>query len=113
MFALWGLGQMSLSKYIVVVDGDVDVQNTDTVMFYVGANVDPERDIQIVRGPVDVLDHASNMSGFGGKMGIDATRKWPTEGFTRPWPKKIATAGETARRADQVWQKISKGWKPS
>src|SRR5690606_10432595 len=94
MYALWGLGQMSLTKWIVVVDADVDVQSTDEVMFYVGANVDPERDIQIVHGPIDVLDHASDMSGHGGKIGIDATRKWASEGFPRRWPKELAMSPE-------------------
>jgi len=103
MYALWGLGQMSLTKYIVVVDSDVDVQNTDTVMFYVGANVDPERDIQIVRGPIDVLDHASDMSGFGGKMGIDATRKWASEGFPRKWPKELEMTDSVIETVTARW----------
>ncbi len=80
--------QMSLTKWIVVVDADVDGQSTDEVMFYVGANVDPERDIQIVHGPIDVPDHASDMTGHGGKIGIDATRKWASEGFPRRWMKE-------------------------
>ena len=103
MFALWGLGQMSLTKWIVVVDADVDVQNTDEVMFYVGANVDPERDIQIVHGPIDVLDHASNMSGHGGKIGIDATRKWESEGFPRQWPKELEMDRETVELVNRRW----------
>ncbi len=103
MYALWGLGQMSLTKYVVVVDSDVDVQNTDTVMFYVGANVDPERDIQTVRGPIDVLDHASNMTGFGGKMGIDATRKWASEGFPRRWPKELEMTSEVVEKVSARW----------
>jgi 4-hydroxy-3-polyprenylbenzoate decarboxylase len=104
MYALWGLGQMSLTKYIVVVDADVDVQNTDTVMFYVGSNVDPTRDIEIVRGPIDVLDHATDMSGFGGKLGIDATRKWKTEGFPREWPRELEMTPEIIERVDARWQ---------
>jgi 4-hydroxy-3-polyprenylbenzoate decarboxylase len=104
MYALWGLGQMSLSKYIVVVDSDVDVQNTDSVMFYVGANVDPERDVQIVRGPIDVLDHATNMSGFGGKMGIDATRKWKSEGFPRLWPNELEMTEEVIAKVSARWK---------
>ncbi|MCE7933690.1 MAG: menaquinone biosynthesis decarboxylase [Chlorobi bacterium CHB2] len=104
MYALWGLGQMSLSKYIVVVDSDIDVQNTDTVMFHVGANVDPQRDIQIVRGPIDVLDHASDMSGWGGKMGIDATRKWRSEGFPREWPKELEMTPEIVDAVSARWK---------
>ena len=104
MYALWGLGQMSLSKWIVVVDADVDVQNTDEVMFYVGANVDPERDIQIVHGPIDVLDHASPMTGHGGKIGIDATRKWESEGFPRIWPKDLRMDPATTALVDRRWE---------
>jgi 4-hydroxy-3-polyprenylbenzoate decarboxylase len=104
MYALWGLGQMSLTKYIVVVDSDIDVQNTDTVMFHVGANVDPERDIQIVRGPIDVLDHASDMTGWGGKMGIDATRKWKAEGFPREWPKELEMTEDTIEKVTARWR---------
>ncbi len=103
MYALWGLGQMSLTKYIVVVDGDVDVQNTDTVMFHVGANVDPQRDMQFVRGPIDVLDHASDMTGLGSKVGIDATRKWKSEGFPRQWPKELEMTGETVAKVSARW----------
>jgi 4-hydroxy-3-polyprenylbenzoate decarboxylase len=103
MYALWGLGQMSLSKWIVVVDADVDVQSTDEVMFYVGANVDPERDIQIVHGPIDVLDHASPMTGHGGKIGIDATRKWESEGFPRIWPKDLRMDPDTVSLVDRRW----------
>lgn len=104
MFALWGLGQMSLTKYIVVVDADVDVQNTNTVMFHMGANVDPERDMQFVRGPIDVLDHASDISGIGSKVGIDATRKWKGEGFVREWPKELAMAEEIIDLVSQRWE---------
>jgi 4-hydroxy-3-polyprenylbenzoate decarboxylase len=103
MYALWGLGQMSTTKYIVVVDSDVDVQNTDSVMFYVGSNVDPERDVQIVRGPIDVLDHATNMTGWGGKLGIDATRKWKAEGFPREWPKELQMTAEVIERVTKRW----------
>lgn len=103
MNALWGLGQMSLTKYIVVVDSDVDVQNTDTVMFYVGANVDPQRDMQFMRGPIDVLDHASDMTGLGSKVGIDATRKWKSEGFPREWPKELEMPDEVIATVSRRW----------
>jgi 4-hydroxy-3-polyprenylbenzoate decarboxylase len=112
MNACWGLGQLMFSKTVIVVDKDVDVQNEAEVAWIVGTHYDPERDIQFTRGPVDDLDDASDLQAIGSKMGIDATRKWPTEGFNRPWPKKIAGAAETARKADDVWQKIRKGWKP-
>jgi len=77
----------------------------------VGTHYDPERDIQFTRGPVDDLEDASDLPAFGSKMGLDATRKWASEGFKRPWPKKISTTEEAARKAEEMWQKIGKGWK--
>jgi Cys-rich repeat protein len=86
MSAIWGLGQAMFTKCIVVVDEDVDVQNVREVVWKALNNIDPERDIQFVMGPVDSLDHASRLANYGSKMGVDATRKWPEEGFTRRWP---------------------------
>jgi 4-hydroxy-3-polyprenylbenzoate decarboxylase len=93
------------SKVIVVVDEDVDVQNYSDVAWKALNNIDPERDIEFVHGPVDSLDHASRLPNYGSKMGIDATRKWPTEGFTRPWPGVIAMPDEIKRRIDTLWKK--------
>lgn len=101
--ALWGLGQMMLSKFIVVVDGDVDVHNLEDVMFHVAANCDPRRDTFIVDGPLDILDHASPVCGVGSKMGFDATRKWPDEGHPRDWPEKIVMSDSIKARVDQRW----------
>ena len=92
MNACWGLGQLMFSKTVIVVDKDVDVQNLSEVAWIVGTHIDPERDIQFTRGPVDDLEDASDLPAYGSKMGIDATRKWPSEGFKRPWPTKIGTA---------------------
>jgi len=100
MHALWGLGQMMLTKIIVVVDEEVDVQNSSEVIWRVGNNIDPERDVCFVRGPVDILDHAARLPGFGSKMGVDATRKLPGEGFSRPWPEAIEMSPEVKARAD-------------
>jgi 4-hydroxy-3-polyprenylbenzoate decarboxylase len=111
MNAFWGLGQLMFSKTILVVDKDVDVQNEAEVAWIVGTHYDPERDIQFTRGPVDDLEDASDLPAYGSKMGIDATRKWPSEGFTRPWPKKVATTEDAARKADALWAKIQRGWK--
>jgi 4-hydroxy-3-polyprenylbenzoate decarboxylase len=111
MNAVWGLGQLMFSKTVIVVDKDVDVQNEAEVAWIVGTHYDPERDIQFTRGPVDDLEDASDLPAYGSKMGIDATRKWASEGFTRPWPKKISTSADAARRAEEIWQRISKGWK--
>ena len=68
--------------------------------------LDPERDVQFSLGPVDTLDHAARMQDFGSKMGIDATRKWLTEGFTRPWPDELVTDAETKKRVDAVWKSL-------
>ena len=89
MNAIWSLGQAMFTKCIIVVDEDVNVQDIADVTLKVLNHIDPERDIQFTLGPVDSLDHASRLPNYGSKMGIDATRKWPTEGFTRPWPDEI------------------------
>src|SRR5207245_11274646 len=89
MSPIWGLGQAMFTKCIVVVDEDVDVQNVREVVWKALNNIDPERDIQFTMGPIDSLDHSSRLPNYGSKMGIDATRKWPGEGFTRPWPGVI------------------------
>ena len=112
MNAFWGLGQLMFSKTIIVVDKDVDVQNEAEVAWIVGTHYDPERDIQLTKGPVDDLEDASDLPAFGSKMGIDATRKWPSEGFKRQWPTKIATSPAAARKAEALWEKIRQGWKP-
>jgi 4-hydroxy-3-polyprenylbenzoate decarboxylase len=93
------------SKVIVVVDEDVDVQNYREVAWKALNHIDPERDIQFVMGPVDSLDHASRLANYGSKMGVDATRKWPEEGFTRPWPEQIRMSRDVCRRVDQLWRR--------
>jgi 4-hydroxy-3-polyprenylbenzoate decarboxylase len=105
MHAIWGLGQAMFSKVIVVVDEDVDVQNTSEVAWKALNNIDPERDIQFVMGPVDSLDHASRLANYGSKMGVDATKKWPEEGFTRPWPGVIKMPDEVRKKVDELWKK--------
>ncbi len=105
MHAIWGLGQAMFTKCIVVVDEDVDVQNYSEVAWWAFNNIDPERDIEFVHGPVDTLDHASRLPDFGSKMGVDATRKWASEGFQRPWPKPIRMDEETKRRVDELWRR--------
>jgi 4-hydroxy-3-polyprenylbenzoate decarboxylase len=89
MHGLWGMGQMMFTKYIVVVDDDVDVHNTREVLFRLCANTDPQRDSIFTKGPADVLDHATSEMAMGSKLGIDATKKLPGEGFKRPWPPLI------------------------
>ena len=111
MNAFWGLGQLMFSKTIIVVDKDVDVQNEAEVAWIVGTHYDPERDIQFTRGPVDDLEDASDLPAFGSKMGVDATRKWKSEGFSRQWPTRISTSSEAARKAEERWAKIRQGWR--
>ncbi|MFM7213943.1 MAG: UbiD family decarboxylase [Verrucomicrobiota bacterium] len=98
MHGLWGMGQMMFTKYIIVVDADVDVHNLSEVLFHLFADTDPQRDSLITRGPADVLDHATSEIAVGGKMGFDATRKIPGEGFRRPWPPLIRMDDEVRRR---------------
>ena len=105
MHAIWGLGQAMFSKVIVVVDEEVDVQNVREVAWKALNNIDPERDVQFVLGPVDSLDHASRLVNYGSKMGVDATRKWPGEGFTRPWPDVIEMSTNVKARVDELWKK--------
>jgi 4-hydroxy-3-polyprenylbenzoate decarboxylase len=105
MHALWGMGQAMFTKCIVVVDEDVDVQNLREVAWKALNNIDPQRDIEFCLGPVDSLDHASRLPNFGSKMGVDATRKWPEEGFQRPWPGVIRMSEEVRRRVDELWRK--------
>jgi len=83
------MGQMMFTKYIIVVDEDVDVHDTSQVLFRLCANTDPQRDAIFTKGPADVLDHATSLIAVGTKLGIDATRKLPGEGFKRPWPPLI------------------------
>ncbi len=104
MHALWGLGQAMFTKCIVVVDENVDVHNLSEVAWRALNNIDPERDIEFAHGPIDSLDHASRLANFGSKMGVDATRKWKEEGFTRPWPDVIRMTPEVKRRVDELWR---------
>jgi 4-hydroxy-3-polyprenylbenzoate decarboxylase len=106
MNGIWALGQAMFTKCIVVVDEDCDVQDLREVVLRAFNNIDPERDIQFTLGPVDSLDHASRLPDFGSKMGIDATRKWPSEGFTRPWPDEITMDPETKARVTARWREF-------
>jgi 4-hydroxy-3-polyprenylbenzoate decarboxylase len=108
MHAIWGLGMLSLTKGIVVVDDHVDVHDYAQVMFYVGANVDPKRDVVITEGPLDHLDHAPTLQFFGGKLGIDATAKGPLEG-TREWPPEIEMSDEVQALVDRRWDEYGIG----
>jgi 4-hydroxy-3-polyprenylbenzoate decarboxylase len=108
MNAIWSLGQAMFTKCIIVVDEDVDVQDLADVTLKVLNHIDPERDIQFTLGPIDSLDHASRLANYGSKMGIDATRKWPTEGFSRPWPDEIVMDAKTKALVDRKWKALAK-----
>jgi len=104
--ALWGLGQMMLTKIIAVFDEEVDIQNVSEVLWRLGGNIDPKRDIFFSEGPVDVLDHAAPHSLYGSKMGIDATRKIEGEEHFRPWPEDIKMSQDVVKRIDAIWAEL-------
>ncbi|QSR86357.1 menaquinone biosynthesis decarboxylase [Candidatus Methylacidiphilum infernorum] len=101
MHGLWGMGQMMFTKIIVVVDEDVDVQNTSEVLFHLCANVDPQRDFLFTRAPTDSLDHAQSLPNIGSHVGIDATKKFPSEGYKRQWPEKISMPKEIIQKVEE------------
>jgi len=102
MHALWGLGQMIFVRYLIVVDADVDVQDLSEVLYRVGLQADPARDLELVEGPVDQLSISNPVPNLGGKVGIDATRKGPEDGFPRPWPEEIRSDPAAVAAADRV-----------
>ncbi len=106
MNAIWSLGQAMFTKVLVVVDHDVNVQDFREVVWKALCAIDPERDVQFSLGPVDTLDHAARMQDFGSHMGIDATRKWASEGFERPWPDQIVMDAKTKARVDVLWESL-------
>lgn len=106
MNAIWGLPGAMFTKCMVVVDHDVNVHDLKEVAWKAFNHIDPERDIQFVLGPVDQLEHASRLANFGSKMGIDATRKWASEGFTRPWPDEIVMDPEVKKKVDAMWASL-------
>ncbi|HYT55694.1 MAG TPA: menaquinone biosynthesis decarboxylase [Verrucomicrobiae bacterium] len=106
MHALWGLGQMMFTKTLIVVDHDVNVHDLSEITWIVGNHIDPKRDMLFVEGPVDVLDHAAPILGYGSKVGVDATRKWRSEGFERGWPDAIVMDDKTKKYIDSIWDKL-------
>ncbi|MEI8388635.1 MAG: menaquinone biosynthesis decarboxylase [bacterium] len=98
--AVWGLGQLMFTKFVIIVDSDVDVHDISAVSWKIFNNTDPSRDCVITKGPLDVLDHSCDLSGYGGKMGIDATKKWDSEGFTREWPEEILMSEDIKKKVD-------------
>ncbi|HWJ12861.1 MAG TPA: menaquinone biosynthesis decarboxylase [Gemmatimonadaceae bacterium] len=106
MNALWGQGLMSLAKVLVVVDSWVNVRDPQEAWWVALNNIDPQRDARFTMGPMDVLDHSSRAFTYGSKVGFDATRKLPEEGFTRDWPDVIEMDDDTKRRVDAMWSRL-------
>ncbi len=105
-YALLGMGLMSLEKNIIVFDEWIDVHDIGQVLWAWGNNADPSRDVLILKGPIDVLDHSTNEVGFGGKMIVDATTKWKEEGYPREWPEVIKMDEEVKKKIDSMWDSL-------
>jgi 4-hydroxy-3-polyprenylbenzoate decarboxylase len=103
MHAIWGAGQMALTKFIIIVDDHVNVHDEQDVLFHLFSNCDPARDMEVAYGPIDILDHASPDTGAGSKIGFDATAKWPAEGKVRPWPKELEMDQATKDLVTRRW----------
>jgi 4-hydroxy-3-polyprenylbenzoate decarboxylase len=101
---IWGTGMLMLSKFVIVCDEDVDIHDYSEVTWKVMNHVDPQRDVIITDGPLDILDHSCPQIAFGGKMGIDATRKGPGEGFLRPWPDEIKMDRQIQEKVEERWK---------
>jgi 4-hydroxy-3-polyprenylbenzoate decarboxylase len=106
MNALWGQGLMSLAKLLVVVDHWVNVRDPQEAWWVALNNIDPQRDARFTMGPMDVLDHSSRAFTYGSKLGLDATKKLPEEGFTREWPAVIAMDDATKQRVSAMWPSL-------
>lgn len=105
MNALWGLGHMMmLTRVLVIVDADIDVQEPRSVAWFVLNNLAPERDVVMMPGPVDDLDHGSYSIAYGTKIGIDATRKDASEGYPRQWPPDMLMDDATRRLVTDRWR---------
>ena len=107
MFGIWSyLRQFMYTKFIIVVDDDIDIRNWQEVIWAITTRVDPSRDTLLVENtPIDYLDFASPVSGLGSKMGLDATNKWAAE-TQREWGKTIAMDEATKRRVDEIWASL-------
>ena len=106
MHGIWGLGQAMFTKTILVVDDHIDPHDLRTVAWYALNNIDPQRDMEFVMGPIDVLDHASRAFGYGSHVGIDGTKKLRGEGFDRVWPDEIEMSDDVKKKVDAIWGKL-------
>lgn len=107
MLGIWSfLRQFSYTKYLVVTDEDINVRNINDVLWAIATRSDPARDTLLLdRTPIDILDFASPTEGLGGKMGLDATRKWPAESQRR-WGREVVMSNEVCKQVDQIWESI-------
>jgi 4-hydroxy-3-polyprenylbenzoate decarboxylase len=107
MFGIWSyLRQFMYTKFIVVVDEDIDIRDWKEVIWALSTRVDPARDTLIVENtPIDYLDFASPAAGLGSKMGIDATAKWPAE-TSRIWGRPIVMDAEVKKKVDAMWKEL-------
>ena len=104
MNSVWGMGQMMYTKMVIVVDENIDPQDVSTVAWKVFNNIDAKRDLVISEGPLDALDHAANIPYYGSRIGIDATKKWPSEGHNREWPNDVEMSDEIKKMVDSRWE---------
>mgnify|MGYP001559696622 CR=1 FL=1 len=104
MSAIWGLGQAMFTKVVVVVAEDVNIHDDAEVAWKVLNHIDPQRDLQFMMGPIETLDHASRAACYGSKVGVDATRKWPDEGFEREWPDEQVLPAEVKAMVERRWK---------
>jgi 4-hydroxy-3-polyprenylbenzoate decarboxylase len=100
------LRQFTYTKFVIVTDDDINVRDWKEVVWAMTTRMDPVRDTLLVENtPIDYLDFASPVSGLGGKMGLDATNKWPGE-TTRAWGRPISMSAEVVRRVDELWRRL-------
>jgi 4-hydroxy-3-polyprenylbenzoate decarboxylase len=104
MTALWGMGLMMLAKTIVVVSDHVNVHDLSEVAWRATGNIDPKRDLMILEGPMDDLDHAALRHRYGGKLGVDATEKGPLDDVVQAWPDEIGMTEEIRERVSRRWK---------
>ncbi len=104
MYALWGLGLMMLTKTIIVVSEHVNVHDLSEVGWRATGNMDPKRDVVILEGPMDDLDHAALRHRYGGKLGVDATEKGPLDDVTQDWPEEIVMSEEIKALVTRRWK---------
>ncbi len=109
MFSLWGMGMLSLTKILVVVDSDINVHNLSEVLWAVTTRFDPARDLVLIPpSPTDALDHSAYMPNLAGKLGIDATKKLREEGYEREWPEVVEMSKDVKERISSIWGEISR-----